>query len=287
LLKILDLHGEEKQLIAAKDGILRDARSLEQGKHLRPHIGVRYVVRRFSPLPQPQKESNSLHINHSTGLSVLSCLNHRGEISIHINLLFRQGAEKRFLERPRFEGYSSFLLTLPPWRPDSLSRMNSRLQCFANLEKSALFRPANAANKGWRGARRSLVIIIAVLTLTCIASASAGKPQHLTCDSLEHPLGIDSLQPMFSWQLQDDGFAARQTAYRIEVATKPSLLSGKADVWDSGRIPSDKSFGVAYGGPQLAASTRYYWRVQLWNKDGKPYPASDASWWETGLLNES
>jgi alpha-L-rhamnosidase len=73
---------------------------------------------------------------------------------------------------------------------------------------------------------------------------------------------------MFSWQLQDDGFAARQTAYRIEVATKPSLLSGKPDVWDSGRIPSDKSFGVAYGGPQLAASTRYYWRVQLWNATG-------------------
>ena len=146
--------------------------------------------------------------------------------------------------------------------------MNSRLQCFAKLEKSALFHPANAANKGRRGARRALVSIIAVLTLTCIASASAGKPQHLSCDSLEHPLGIDSLQPMFSWQLQDDGFAARQTAYRIEVATKPSLLSGKRDAWDSGRIPSDKSFGVAYGGPQLAASTRYYWRVQLWNATG-------------------
>ena len=81
----------------------------------------------------------------------------------------------------------------------------------------------------------SLVLVIAGLSpTTCIASASAGKPQHLTCDSLEHPLGIDSLQPTFSWQLQDDGFAARQTAYRIEVATKPSLLSGKPDVWDSG-----------------------------------------------------
>jgi hypothetical protein len=81
--------------------------------------------------------------------------------------------------------------------------MDSRLQCFANLENSALFHPANAAAKGWRGARRSLVIVVTGLTLTtCNASASAGKPQHLTCDSLEHPLGIDSLQPMFSWQLQ-------------------------------------------------------------------------------------
>ena len=36
----------------------------------------------------------------------------------------------------------------------------------------------------------------------------------------------------------------------------------------------------------MAASTRYYWRVEVWDKDGKPYPASDVSWWETGLLKE-
>ncbi len=163
--------------------------------------------------------------------------------------------------------------------------MDTRPQRSANLEDRAPIHQANAVSKRWRGANRSLLVLIAGLTLSAgSAFASAGKPQHLTCDSLDHPLGIDSAQPLFSWQLQDNGFAARQTAYRIEVATNPSLLSGKPDVWDSGRITSDKSFGVAYGGPQLAASTRYYWRVELWNKDGKPYPASDVSWWETGLL---
>src|SRR3984885_616422 len=163
--------------------------------------------------------------------------------------------------------------------------MNTRPQCSAYFEDCALIRQTDAATKTWRGLR--IIIIIIGLTLTgCIASASAGKPQHLTCDSLEHPLGIDSTQPLFSWQLQDDGFGARQTAYRIKVATKPALLSGKPDVWDSGRIASDKSFAVVYGGPELAASKRYYWRVELWNKDGKPYPASEASWWETGLLKE-
>src|SRR6185369_15489706 len=30
--------------------------------------------------------------------------------------------------------------------------------------------------------------------------------------------------------------------------------------------------------------TRYFWRVQVWNTAGKPYSASKASWWETGLL---
>jgi alpha-L-rhamnosidase len=128
----------------------------------------------------------------------------------------------------------------------------------------------------------------ALFLAPAFAASASGKPAHLTCDSLDHPLGIDSSQPLFSWQLQDAGFAARQTAYRIEVASKPALLTGgKPDVWDSGRIASDKSFGVVYGGPELAASTRYYWRVEVWDKDGKPYPASDVSWWETGLLKES
>ncbi len=131
--------------------------------------------------------------------------------------------------------------------------------------------------------------LAATLLLTPASMASgAGKPAHLTCDSLDHPLGIDSSQPFLSWQLQDPGFGARQSSYRIEVATRPAMLSGaKPDVWDSGRVTSDKSFGVAYGGPELTASTRYYWRVEVWDKDGKPYPPSDVSWWETGLLKES
>jgi alpha-L-rhamnosidase len=128
---------------------------------------------------------------------------------------------------------------------------------------------------------------MALLLAPAAAALSSGKPAHLTCDSLDNPLGIDSSQPMLSWELQDSGFGARQTAYRIEVATKPALLAGgKPNVWDSGRVSSDKSFGLEYGGPELAASKRYYWRVQVWDKDGKPYPASDVSWWETGLLKE-
>ncbi len=96
---------------------------------------------------------------------------------------------------------------------------------------------------------------------------------------------MDTPQPQLSWQLQDDRFAARQTAYQLQVATKSELLlGGKADVWDSGRVSSDKSVGVAYAGPALKPEQRYYWRVKVWDKDGNPYPASDVTWWETGLM---
>ena len=66
-------------------------------------------------------------------------------------------------------------------------------------------------------------------------------------------MGVDSAQPLLSWQLQDDRFAARQTAYRIEVASQPKLLD-KPDVWDSGtRRICRSSIAVAYAGPGIKA----------------------------------
>jgi alpha-L-rhamnosidase len=68
---------------------------------------------------------------------------------------------------------------------------------------------------------------------------------------------------------------------------RPELLAdGKADVWDSGKVESGQSLNVMYAGPAVKLSTRYWWRVQVWGADGKPYPAIAAEWWETGLLNQ-
>lgn len=120
------------------------------------------------------------------------------------------------------------------------------------------------------------------------AGAVTGRPDHLLCDSLAEPLGLDAKQLQLSWQLHDARIGAHQTAYDIQVATKPALLAaGKADVWDSGRVASGSSVDVAYAGPALEAQTRYYWRVLVWDKDGKSYPASGMSWWETGLMSQA
>ena len=132
-------------------------------------------------------------------------------------------------------------------------------------------------------------VFIGLLALICLPAAHAapptGKPVNLTCDSLDNPLGIDDTSPLFSWQLQDSRFGARQNAYQILVASNPeSLVAGKADIWDSGRVDSDQSVGVRYGGTALVAEKRYFWRVLLWDMDSQPYPASDIAWWETGLL---
>ena len=134
---------------------------------------------------------------------------------------------------------------------------------------------------------RAAAFTFCVVTALAAASAATSplkfaKPTGLQCDSLVEPLGIDTAAPMLSWRLVDGRSGALQTAYEITVSNH---AAGSADVWDSGRVVSARSVGVAYGGPSLQPSHRYFWRVKVWDKDGKPYPVSDASWWETGLMD--
>src|SRR5580704_13406051 len=119
------------------------------------------------------------------------------------------------------------------------------------------------------------------------AAAQSAKPVKLECESLITPLGMDAAKPQLSWKMEDNRVGARQTAYQIQVASKAELLArGKSDVWDSGKVESASSQGVIYGGPAFEPSKRYYWRVLVWDKDGKAGAPSAPSWWETGLLQQ-
>lgn len=131
-----------------------------------------------------------------------------------------------------------------------------------------------------------LVVSVVAMALALNARSVRSQPSHLTCESLTTPLGMDEPRPALSWQLQDERRGAAQTAYEIEVATSAAkFTSDSPDVWDSGQIRSAQSVGIRYAGPTLKPFTRYYWRVKAWDREGKLYPASDFSWWETGLLD--
>src|SRR5215470_12579514 len=119
------------------------------------------------------------------------------------------------------------------------------------------------------------------------ADGPVGAPKELSCESLQQPLGMDAARPRLSWKLSDPRRGAKQTAYQIQVASSSAkLVSDQPDVWDSGKVSSGASRDVSYLGPGLAPSKRYYWRVRVWDQDGRPYPPSAVSWWETGLMDE-
>jgi len=104
----------------------------------------------------------------------------------------------------------------------------------------------------------------------------------LRCNHLDHPLGVHDATPRLSWRLATDGRrGARQTSYRIVVSTQ---RQGRADLWDSGRVRSDATTEIAYRGHTLASRQRAWWRVEVWDEEGRRSESAPA-FWEAGLLS--
>src|SRR5512146_882505 len=110
---------------------------------------------------------------------------------------------------------------------------------------------------------------------------------HLTCEYRTNPLGIDVRQPRLSWQMHSEQRGARQTACQILAAPSETGLNSRTDLlWDSGKIESDQSVHVPYGGPALASRQRVYWKVRAWDEAGAEME-SPSAWWEMGLLERT
>ena len=106
----------------------------------------------------------------------------------------------------------------------------------------------------------------------------------LRSEQRSNPLGIDTARPRLSWRLLSERRAMRQAAYRITAASRPTdLAAGDPLLWDSGRVASDQSWLVEYGGPALRSAQRVYWQVQVWDDTGAT-ATSEPAWWELGLL---
>jgi alpha-L-rhamnosidase len=70
------------------------------------------------------------------------------------------------------------------------------------------------------------------------------------------------------------------------VARSEALLAeGVADLWDSGKVSSSRQLHIEYEGPPLGSSERYFWRVQVWDAEGRTSEPSGICWWEMGLLS--
>ena len=95
----------------------------------------------------------------------------------------------------------------------------------------------------------------------------------LRCEYLTNPLGIDARAPRLSWTLRAVRPEARgltQTAYQVLVApSEVSLAKDEGALWDTGRVESDRSLHVPYGGRPLRSHEPCWWKVRVWDQDGK------------------
>jgi alpha-L-rhamnosidase len=136
---------------------------------------------------------------------------------------------------------------------------------------------------------RVLSVFIFALLCCCAVSGAAGvTPVDLRCEYLSNPLGIDELSPRLSWRLESKARRQKQIAYQILAASSADQCqAGKADLWDSGKVSSSHSTQIAYAGKKLESGMRCFWKVMVWDKDGRRSASSSVASWSMGLLDAS
>ena len=138
----------------------------------------------------------------------------------------------------------------------------------------------------------AIALIGAAVGLAACSSGTSrwpGAPSALTVDDLKAPIGLGLSDVVFAWHVDDERRGAVQSAYRLTVSrgrVSGSHPAATSTIWDSGRVTSDATAFVAYGGPGLAPDSVYQWRVQTWDGLGKASPLSAPASFETGLRDQ-
>jgi arylsulfatase A-like enzyme len=137
---------------------------------------------------------------------------------------------------------------------------------------------------------RTRNFILLILASPAVALAAV-VPAGLQVENLTNPLGLDAAQPRLSWRFACRDDVPRdwtQSAYRILVASSVEKLArNEGDLWDSGKIVSDRTLGIRFGGKSLECRTRCWWKVQVWDGDGKASAWSEPASFSTGLMKPS
>jgi alpha-L-rhamnosidase len=110
----------------------------------------------------------------------------------------------------------------------------------------------------------------------------------LRCEYLTEPLAIDSRTPRLSWIVESDVRGAKQTAYQILAASSAEKLAAdKGDLWDTGRVFSNQTVQHEYKGLPLTSRQQVFWKVRVWDQDGKASAWSKPASWAMGLFAQA
>ncbi len=131
-------------------------------------------------------------------------------------------------------------------------------------------------------------LLASSLAVSRDTNAAPIRPDSLRCEYGVDPLGIDTARPRLSWILQSGERGQKQTAYEVVAASSlAKLAKGEKDLWDSGQVPSGETTHVPYGGQPLASSQPVFWKVRVWDKDGRASAWSRPASWTMGVLRDA
>jgi len=131
---------------------------------------------------------------------------------------------------------------------------------------------------------------LAVALFFCLATVvfAGTTAVDLRCNYAVNPLGVDSANPRLFWKMESNVRGQRQIAYQILAASLgKNLAHDNGDLWDSGKVSSDETIQISYAGAVLKSSQQVFWKVRVWDKDGKVSAWSKPATWTMGVLNDA
>ncbi len=137
--------------------------------------------------------------------------------------------------------------------------------------------------------RRLPNVLLLALVLSFPQPALCGAeltPAHLRCEYAANPLGVDVPHPRLFWVDKSSERGQNQSGYEILVASSANKLAkDQGDLWDSGKVDSDETIQIPYGGRPLTSSQPVFWKVRVWSNAGKVSDWSRPATWTMGLLS--
>jgi alpha-L-rhamnosidase len=130
------------------------------------------------------------------------------------------------------------------------------------------------------------MLCVVVTSWTLVAEAQSLLVTDPVCEYKVNPLGIDVARPRLNWKIVSDQRGTMQSAYQVRCAAHAEALQAASGLlWDTGKVESDQSLHVTYGGPSLSARQRVHWQVRVWDAQGRASAWRQPAFWELGLLS--
>jgi len=130
-----------------------------------------------------------------------------------------------------------------------------------------------------------LLLLLFLFSFSC-STNNAIVVKELRCEYALNPIAVDVPQPRFSWILESILRGQKQTAYQVLAASsREKLKKNDGDLWNSAKIASDQSVHVRYAGAPLQSRQTCFWKVRVWDKDGRPSKYSKPATFSMALLH--
>lgn len=124
------------------------------------------------------------------------------------------------------------------------------------------------------------ILFLAVLALLPLWLSAKVEVTNLRVENMLNPLGIDTAEPRFSWQIVSDCKEVVQNAYQIVVS------DGDKEIWNSGKVTSTQQLWIKYEGEKLKSGQHLQWKVRAFTNKGDS-PWSQTQQFSIGLLSET